>query len=141
MTSASQAPIGPDETTVKQEFLPVLTDEQAATSAALGEMNWLDEPTFSYRQSATNFTVATVEVTGLTQASTDLKGAWLDQTNQVLAGHGFEQIDDYRTDEGDGLLLVSAKPASDACFTARWGQGSVALTIEVGAPDSLCRLG
>lgn len=140
-SSTTEPAIGPDAAGVKEEFLPVISAHQAATEAALAEVGWLGEPSFSYRQSVTNVTVATLAVTGTTQASADASDDWLGQTNGVLGTHGFEAIDEFRVDEGNGLLLVSAKPASDACFTARWGQGTVVITIEVGAPDSLCRLG
>lgn len=129
---------GPDEFTLREQYLPVLQAQQQAAEEGLGEVAWLAEPAFQYRQSMNNSVVASLHVVGTTEADTDRADAWLQRANQQLAGHGFDTVADLTQDAGGGLLIISPSQATDACFTARWGQGSVALTVEVGATDVQC---
>ena len=129
---------GPDEFTLRERFLPVLATQQEAAEHGLADVTWLGEPAFQYRQSMNNTMVASLHVTGTTSASAERADAWLQHANEGLAAHGFVPAAALTQDAGRGLLLTSPNPDADACFTARWGQGSVALTVEVGATDVDC---
>lgn len=140
-SQVADAPVydGPDEFSVRAQFMAIMEAEQRAAEAALGAVTWLEDPAFQYRQSMDGSVVASLYVTGTTKAAADRADLWVRNANEVLALHGFEPVDQPTTDAGGGLLLVSPNRGADACFLARWGQGSLALTIEVGAADSGCR--
>lgn len=129
---------GPDEFSFRTEFEPLLRSQQAAAQATLGEVSWLEEPTFLYRRSLNNSVVASLYVSGTTRAPVEQSRVWLQAANQGLTEHGFSPAAELTTDAGGGLILTSPNPAVDACFSARWGQGSLTLTVEVGATDSPC---
>lgn len=129
---------GPDEFTLREQYLPALRAQQAAAEAGLVEVAWLGEPDLGYRQSMNDSVVASMYVIGTTQADAQRSDAWLQQANEQLAAHGFDPVAELTEDAGGGLLVISPSTDGAACFTGRWGQGSVALTIEVGATDVQC---
>lgn len=140
LAATPSAPVyeGPDEFNVREDYLPLLQTQQAVAQDALGEVSWLEEPTFAYRQAMTGVVSASLFVSGTTKAGPDRAQGWLAASNEVLAAHGFEQAAELTTDAGGGLLIISPKQAAGACYWARWGQGSVNLTVDVGAVDSPC---
>lgn len=138
--AAATAPAyeGPDEYHVRTQFMALMEAEQRAAETALGGVTWLEEPAFAYRQSMNGSVVASLYVIGTTKAAPARADAWVRQANEPLVSNGFEPVAGLTQDAGGGLLITSPNVDADACFSARWGQGSLSLTIEVAATDVVC---
>ena len=114
---------GPDESTLREQYLPALRAQQSAAEAGLVEVSWLGEPRLGYRQSMNDSVVASMYVIGTTQADAQRSDAWLQQANEQLAAHGFDPVAELTEDAGG------------VCWSSRRARTGLPASPDVGARE------